>query len=331
MRRFLFFALLLFVTVARADVRVSFDRGEAEAALRVADELALRGRASESSWRALFASAGYNDLATREKAMKREFTEEEFRSFIASDAVVKRRDELRRALRTWGRLDMQAAAKRALRYLPPNASIDVTVYVLVKPKPNSFVFQTERGRAIFLYLDPTVAPKKIENTVVHEMHHIGFATACSGDDDPSTPRGLARRYLGGFGEGLAVLAAARSASHDPHRFSSEVERSIWKRDVKKVASDMKRLETFFADIAAGRLAGDEASTAFMSFIATKEVPQGAFYTVGWHMATTIERARGRKALVALMCDRVAMMRAYNAVVAKDPNAPKWSEALLDAL
>jgi hypothetical protein len=32
-----------------------------------------------------------------------------------------------------------------------------------------------------------------------------------------------------------------------------------------------------------------------------------------------------------MCDRVAMMRAYNAVVANDPNAPKWSEVLLDAL
>jgi hypothetical protein len=91
------------------------------------------------------------------------------------------------------------------------------VYPLIKPKTNSFVFRTSHGMAIFLYLDPAVTGPKFENTVVHELHHIGYAAACPAASDATTPAATARLYLGGFGEGLAVLAAAGDRARIPTR------------------------------------------------------------------------------------------------------------------
>lgn len=331
MNRMLVALLALLPMAAQAEVRVSLDTAEAESVLRIAEEIAASGSAKESSWQALFATNGYRDLLARETAMGREFTESDFRAFVASGAVVNRRAEFRGALETWRRFDVAAAARSALAYLPEGASIEAVVYPLIKPKPNSFVFNTGRGRAIFLYLDPAVSGDQFQNTVVHEMHHIGFDTACE-ESEPATPLERARRYLGGFGEGIAMLAAAGGATIHPHASSRPEARATWERDYRNVAPDMKRLEKFFLDLAEGRLVkDDDVRREFMSFIATEDVPQGAFYSVGWHMASTIERARGRKTLVALMCDRVAMMRAYNEIVATDDGAPRWSGQLLERL
>jgi hypothetical protein len=332
MKRFTTFAFLFLAATANAAVSVTLDTSEADAVLRIANEIAANGSAPGDAWTALFATAGYRDLKSREAAFHREFTDDEFKAFVSSDVVVKNREALRKTLAEWRRFDMNAAAARALSYLPAGSSITATIYPLIKPKPNSFVFRLDDRQAIFLYLDPEVSGSEFENTVVHEMHHIGFETACSAKPDTSTPVGLAQRYLGGFGEGIAVLAATGSAKEHPHAASDAEKRATWDRDVRNVARDMKRLETFFLDVAEGRLpGGDEVRKAFMSFIATDDVPQGAFYTVGWHMASTIEKARGRDALLGVMCDRVAMMRLYNEVVAKNADAPKWSAEILKTL
>jgi hypothetical protein len=97
--------------------------------------------------------------------------------------------------------------------------------------------------------------------------------------------------------------------------------------VKKVAADIPRLEAFLTGVLDQRIGGDAIQPAFMKFISTDDVPQGAFYTVGWKMASTIERARGRSALVGMICDPVRMMRTYNELVKR----PVWSEALLRRL
>jgi hypothetical protein len=315
-------AALLLATAVEAQVTI--DTREPEVALRIADAIA-QGK-TVSSWNELFATPGYRDLKEREAAMKRAFTDEEFRAFIAHD-VVPRRNELRRTLAEWKRFDIDSATKRARRYLPAGTAIKATVYPLIKPKKNSFVFTTSHGKAIFLYLDPSVSGPKFANTVIHELHHIGYAAACPSPTD-HTPQSIARQYLGGFGEGLAVLAAAGDARTHPHAVSPAAERAVWDRDVAKVAEDIPRLEKFFTDILDGRLANDSAiSSAFMSFISTDDIPQGAFYTVGWMMASAIERARGRAALVAMICDPVRMMRTYNEIVGR----AAWSEALLTRL
>lgn len=156
--RFLLIALLLITTTIRAGVRVDAD--EAERVLAIADHIAANQKATDADWSALFATAGYRDLNAREAAMRRPFTDDELRAFVASPAVADRRDALRAALRAWKGFDIDAATRNALRYLPAGASIDVVIYPLIKPKTSSFVFRTEHGMAIFLYLDPGEAAAK---------------------------------------------------------------------------------------------------------------------------------------------------------------------------
>ncbi len=330
MRALVSLLLLTSALSAAADLRVTLDTAEPERVLAIADRLARGRRVSEAQWNALFATAGYRDLKAREAAMQRAFTDEEFRAFVASPAVLENRAALRRTLASWKRFDVAAAARRAMRYLPEGASATAVVYPLIKPRTNSFVFRAERGMAIFLYLDPKISAAKFENTAIHELHHIGYASACP-TPSGSSAFALARGYLGGFGEGLAVLAAAGSAETHPHHVSSAAERAVWERDVAKVADDIPRLEAFFTAILDGKLGErDAVAREFLRFIATGDVPQGAFYTVGWTMAATIERASGRGALVALMCDPVRMMRAYNAI-AREKGLPQWSDAFLARL
>lgn len=309
---------------ARAQVLI--DASEPEVVLRIADSIAHDGSAPTASWEELFATAGYRDLQAREMAMQRPFTDDVFRTFVTT-TVVGKRAKLRKTLADWKRFDVDAAAARARRYLPAGTRISATVYPLIKPKTNSFVFRTGHGMAIFLYLDPAVTGRKFENTVVHELHHIGYDVACPAVSEQGTPRATARLYLGGFGEGLAVLAAAGDARTHPHAASTAEERAVWERDVKKIEADIPRLEDFLTGILDERFTGDAIQSAFMQFISTDDVPQGAFYTVGWTMASTIERARGRAALVGMICDPVRMMRTYNEILKR----PAWSEPLLRSL
>jgi hypothetical protein len=64
--------------------------------------------------------------------------------------------------------------------------------------------------------------------------------------------------------------------------------------------------------------------------------QGPWYTVGWQMASTIEKAYGRKRLLEVMCEPVLLMRTYNAAAAAlgargAADLPLWSDELLRKL
>lgn len=94
-----------------------------------------------------------------------------------------------------------------------------SVYPVIKPKTNSFVFETDTNPAIFLYLDPEQSQSEFENIVAHESHHIGFSDANKRYEEriKSLPENArkAAEWMGAFGEGLAVLAAAGSADAHP--------------------------------------------------------------------------------------------------------------------
>jgi hypothetical protein len=60
--------------------------------------------------------------------------------------------------------------------------------------------------------------------------------------------------------------------------------------------------------------------------------QGAWYTVGYLMGVTIERAQGRAALVEVICDPARLVRRYNAAAqASGLSLPLWLVRLLDGL
>jgi len=315
-------------------VEVRFVDDEAAAALAILELRAGGAEIDPAAWRRLLDSEGYVRLKRREAAMNRAFTDEEFRAFMMEPDLLARAGRLRETLEAWRSADLSAAGRRALAYLPANATIRAKVYPSVKPRSNSFVFELDSDPAIFLYLDPEIAPEKLENTVAHELHHVGFGTTC-----PSTevaraieerPEGVRKvlRWQGAFGEGLAMLAAAGAPEVHPHASSSAADRARWDRDVARFDADARRVDAFFLELLDGRLDEERELETARSFYGV----QGPWYTVGWRVATDIERAYGREALIAAFCDPRRLLPTHARALAATNGADSpWSPRLLAAL
>jgi hypothetical protein len=320
----------------RVDVRIVAD--EADAVLAI---LAERGRGVEPTaddWKRLFATEGYVRLAKREASMKRAFTDDDFKSFVLSDDLLARADALAATLAAWKRTDPTAAARRALAYLPPEARIRAKVYPVIKPKENSFVFEADTDPAIFLYLDPKETAGKFENTLAHELHHIGFASVVAPASARAETEKLPERarkvidWAGAFGEGLAMLAAAGGPGVHPHATSPPEDRERWDRDVARFDEDLGKVQAFFFAVLDGKLDEEKEQAAGFEFFGV----QGPWYTVGWKMAVVIERAYGRKAVVDAFTDGRRLLATYNRAAAKHNRTSRdklalWSPDLLERI
>jgi hypothetical protein len=278
------------------------------------------------NWVGLLTSEGYVRLKQREASLQRAFEDTTFRNFVLSDDLLARAPALRATLDKWLTVDATKAGARALSYLPSSATIRARIYPAIKPRSNSFVFEAATNPAIFLYLDPKISDAEFDNTLAHELHHIGYANVCRGE------RKGALAYIGTFAEGRAVLAAAGSPDTHPHASSPDSVRAIWERDYAKAAADMKRLEAFFVALADNQLSEQKATEQWMQFVSTDGVPQGAFYTVGYLMSRTIEQQLGRDRLIASLCDPLMFLTDYNQAAAQAGSGlPRWSDALLKNL
>ncbi len=318
-------------------VRLQIDTAEALAVLAILDARRTGQPVSQVDWHRLFSAEGYVRLKAREAAMGRAFADSDFATFVRSDMLGRRASDLRRALSSWERADLHAAAEQALAYLPANARIAATIYIVVKPRTNSFVWDLDTNPAIFLYLDPEVTAPKFANTVAHELHHIGFASVQSPTDSiltvlPDSVRPAAE-WMGAFGEGFAMLAAAGGPDVHPHAESPAAEGARWDKDIANFNRDLRVLEGFFLDVIARRLATPDTIRAVAS---TFYGIQGPWYTVGWKMAVVIEKAFGRPELIRCMIDPKQLLERYNAAAA-DHNRTHadtlalWSPRLLAAM
>jgi hypothetical protein len=318
---------------ARLDVRL--DSGEAAAAIRILDKR-LRGEsATTSDWQRLFSSDGYQHLKEREASMGRAFTDSAFAAFLTSDSLLQRASALDHALPPLERLDVSAAAVRSLKYLPNGTRLRARLYLEIKPRTNSFVFTgRDSTPSIFLYVDPDRSPAQLENTIAHELHHIGLNSACP---DPAFPNATpAQRmlltYLGAFGEGQAMLAAAGSPSVHPHATDDDTVQARWNRDVAHASTDVGELSRFFVSVLDGSMtSADSVRQQAVTYFGV----QGPWYTVGWVMASTIEQELGRDALIGSLCEPTQFLARYNEA-ARRANAhgaalPVWSEDLVARL
>ncbi|MEJ2678424.1 MAG: hypothetical protein P8174_05020, partial [Gemmatimonadota bacterium] len=206
---------------ALVDLRLQPD--EVEAVLDILDIRAQGATIPESAWQRLFATEGYTRMMAREKSinermgLRRDFTDEKHRQFFSTDTVLlARRAALHDALDDWKHVRIRDAGERALAYLPANTHIRGTIYPLLRAETNSFVFQAgSDDPAIFMYMSPDKTPDVLENTLAHEFHHLGLAAACSLPDLENERDAAMYNWLGGFAEGIAVLAAAGSPDADP--------------------------------------------------------------------------------------------------------------------
>src|SRR5207302_67861 len=161
----------------------------------------------------------------------RDFTDDDFKKFVLSPELRTKAATLRHTLDTWRSTDLVSSGHRVLAYLPEQAHIKAKVFPLIKPQPNSFVFDTTTDPAIFLYLDPDKSAADFENTVAHELHHIGFSSVDSLTEEclkdlPANAR-PAVKWMSAFGEGFAMLAAAGGPDVDPHTASSPEVHARW--------------------------------------------------------------------------------------------------------
>jgi hypothetical protein len=322
---------------SRLDVRLVTD--EADAVLSILAKKKSREAISAKDWERLFSSEGYIRLKKREAELKRTFTDDEFRTFVLSDELAGRAQVLQETLARWSHADWSGAAGRALAYLPEAARIRAKIYPVIKPKTNSFVFETETDPAIFLYIDPAITAAKFENNLAHELHHIGYSSSClphlTSEEFKRLPE-KSRTFLewvGTFGEGIAMLAAAGGPDVHPHEVSLPEDRARWDHDVANFNDDLRKVERFFLDISEGRLTGEEAiRERGFSFFGI----QGPWYTVGWKMAATTEKVSGRAALIGCLCDPAEFLFTYNQAAAefnRSASAPLalWSPVLLDPI
>lgn len=317
---------------------VRFVTDEAEAVLAILGKRAKGEAVTEEDWRRLFATEGYRRLAQRETSMKRPFTEEDFKTFVLSDDLLKSAGALAETLAAWTRATPEAAGRRALAYLPAGARIRAKIYPVVKPRDNSFVFEVKTDPAIFLYLDPKVAPAQLENTMAHELHHIGYGTVCppaaAAAEIERLPPGArsAAQWMRAFSEGFAMLAAAGGPDVHPHTPSPAADRERWDRDVARFPEDLREVERFFLDLLAGRLDEEAENKRAFSFYGET---QGPWYTVGWKMAALVEETWGRERLIADSCDPRKLLASYNEAArrrAGKGEAPVlWSGDLLQAV
>jgi len=328
----------------QVDVRVVTDEPDAVLAILAARD--AERPVADSMWQSLFRADGYTRLKARELFMRRAFTDSAFRAFVELPELAARAPALRRTLDGWRHIDARAAAARALAYLPAGTRLRARMYPEIKPLPNSFVFELETNPAIFVYLDPTRPPAQVENTLAHELHHVGVSAACRAASDSSLPATLrrARDWASGFDEGRAMLAAAGGPDVDPHATSTAAEHAVWDRSLARAPADIPRLERFFADVLDGRLQGDSLSRAGFAFVSSDGVPQGAFYTVGWLMSAVVEKELGRARLVATLCDPPAFLADYQRAAERADRRgggpvvrgapaplPLWSDTLLRRL
>jgi Putative zinc dependent peptidase (DUF5700) len=296
-------------------VNLKLDASEAEAVLAILDKRAQHEDVADTDWQKLFRTTPYRRLKQRETSMRRPFTDEEFMRFVATlDA---RREQLRQTLQQWQSADLQAVAQRPLHYLPPEASIRADVYPVIKPQSNSFVFEAATAPAIFLYLDPKKSRAEFENTVAHEAHHIGLSSLNAAYEEKikSLPEDArkAARWMGAFGEGLAVLAAAGSPGVSPMADFPERDRVLWDLEAERFGANLDDLNQFFLDTVHGDVRNDAVAHEGRIFFGYR----GPWYTVGYRMAVTIERELGRPALVATFADPREFVARYNEAAVRE--------------
>src|SRR3954468_5671049 len=178
MRQILLILALSLSTLAQVPDRVAltFDTSEADAVLAIAAKQNAHQPIVDSDWQRLFASAPYIRLKQREASMHRDFTDDDFRKFILSPETLARAPQLQKTLNAWKHADLNAAAHRILTFLPDGAIIRAKIYPMIKPRENSFVYESKTDPTIILYLNPEKSKDDFENTAAHELHHIGYSS-----------------------------------------------------------------------------------------------------------------------------------------------------------
>jgi hypothetical protein len=320
---------------------ILIDSQECDAIVRILAKRIANQSILEEDWIQLFSSDGYSLVKKWSSRGRREFNEDKFKEFVLSDSLSGQLQGLTTTLEKLKKINVKWAVDRASAYLPESTKIRAKIYFLIKPIANSFVLKDSLSNpSIGIYVDPTASIDIFENRLVHELFHVGYDYNYFGTTKEqmfahgvlSRERVQAFRMFGKLSEGFAMLAAAGGPDIHPHAFSKADERARWDNDMRNVDSDLKRIDRFFNDIIDDKLTDDQIDQTDSSFSGY----QGPWYTVGWRVATTIERSYGRGRLIQSICDPTTLFSTYNEA-AKRSNLSNtepvalWSSTLIERI
>jgi len=316
-------------------VQLTLDASEAEQALVILHKEQARQAVTDADWQELFANVPYQWLKLREAELHRGFTDEDFKKFLQSSDTQARTAEWTETLAGMERANMTAIGERILAWLPEGADIHARVFPMIKPKTNSFVWRNAQGDpAIFIYMEKQTQAQ-FETIVAHECHHIGLLSLDAQQQKilAAMPANVkqAAEWMGSFGEGEAVLAAAGSTDLRPHWEDDALARARWDSDMMHFNQDLATLTQFFDDVLDAKLKGDaiqEKASTFFGY-------QGPWYTVGYEMAALVEKRFGRKVFTDCLLDPRLLLVRYNEVATEaNKNGAAlalWPESLLERM
>jgi hypothetical protein len=96
--------------------------------------------------------------------------------------------------------------------------------------------------------------------VAHELHHIGLSSLDAQYErqiqPPPEGARKAARWMGAFGEGIAVLAAAGSPAVPPLSAYPQRDQIDWDLEMESVGAQLQDLNQFFIDTIRGDLRND---------------------------------------------------------------------------
>lgn len=320
---------------ASTRVQLTLDASEAEQALVILQKEQSHQPVTDADWQKLFATVPYQWLKAREAGLHREFTDEDFKKFLQAPETQARTAEWSQTLSGMERANMPGIGERVLAWLPEGAAIHTRVFPMIKPKTNSFVWRNAQGDpAIFIYMEKQTQAQ-FETIVAHECHHIGLFSLEVEQKKilAAAPESVqqAAEWMGAFGEGEAVLAAAGSTDLRPHWEDDALDRARWDSDMMHFNQDLATLTQFFNEVLDGKLKGDaiqEKASTFFGY-------QGPWYTVGYEMAALVEKRFGRKVFTDCLLDPRLLLVRYNEVATEaNKNGAAlalWPESLLERM
>jgi Putative zinc dependent peptidase (DUF5700) len=310
-------------------IQIRADFTEADAVLAILAKRDASQPITDGDWQALFDTEPYQRLKKREAAFHAPFSDEEFKAFALSDELLTEREALARTVMAWKKANLRAPAARVLKYLPAESVIRAKVFPVIKPRHNSFVFDADTDPAIFLCVNSGVSAASFENTVAHEMHHIGLSSVDKQYEQKIAALAPAAKsvamWMGAFGEGEAMLAAAGELTADPVATASPELKENWARGARDFNDDLANVNDFFLQVLDGKLQGDAIEEKGSSFFGS----QGPWYTVGYQMAVIVEARYGRAALIECMRDMRLLLVRYNQA-AQELNQPPKAKGAVQA-
>jgi len=288
-------------------------------------------------WDELFNSNGFKILTVREKEMNQGIDKFEFKDFVMNKIASDRYISYKKSLEKLKSMNLDDIINRTRDYLPDNTRLDTDIVPVIKPQKNSFIHRINDKLILFLYLEPDISKEKLENKLIHELHHIGLDYVYQNSDYSclSKPAQKVIEWTNAFGEGFAMLAAAKGLENHPNKFDKDL-KSKWDENMGNFNKDFHKIQNFLLAILEGHFADDQKLYNRGFQLMTNNDGQGSWYTVGYQIAVIIEREAGREVLIECMKDLTKIYFQYNNLVEiynkkRNEDLPKWNDKILTSL